>query len=45
MAEGGEERGGGRARNAVLGAILGLVIILSAKIAALALLSGIVPVP
>ena len=45
MAEGSEERGGGRARNAVLGAVLGLVIILSAKIATLALLGGIVPIP
>ncbi len=45
MAEGSEERGGGRARTAVLGAVLGLVLILSAKIAALALLSGIVPIP
>ena len=45
MAEGSEERGGGRARTAVLGAVLGLVLILSAKGAALALLGGILPVP
>ena len=45
MAEGSEERGGGRARSAVAGAVLGLVLVLSAKATALALLSGIVPVP
>ena len=45
MAEGAEERGGGRAKSAVAGAVLGLVLILSAKGAALAILSGIVPVP
>ena len=31
MAEGGEERGGGRARSAVVGAVVGLVLALSAK--------------
>lgn len=45
MAEGGEERGGGAARRAIVGAIVGLVLVLSAKGAALALLSGIVPFP
>ena len=45
MAEGAKERGGGRAKSAVAGAVLGLVLILSAKGAALAVLSGIVPVP
>ena len=45
MAEGGEERGGGRARNAVLSAVAGLVLVLSAKAVALALLNGIVPIP
>ena len=45
MAEGGEERGGGRARSAVTGAVVGLVLVLSAKGVALALLNGIVPVP
>ena len=45
MAEGGEERGGGRARSAVVGAVVGLVLVLSAKGVALALLSGIVPIP
>ena len=45
MAEGSEERGSGRARNAVLGAVVGLVLVLSAKGVALALLRGIVPIP
>ena len=45
MAEGGEDRGGGRARSAVVGAVVGLVLVLSAKGVALALLSGIVPIP
>ena len=45
MAEGAEERGTGRARNAVLGAVVGLVLVLSAKGVAVALLSGIVPIP
>ena len=44
MAEGGEERGGG-ARTAVVLAVVGLVLVLSAKGVALALLSGIVPIP
>ncbi len=45
MAEGGEDRGGGRARSAVVGAVVGLVLVLSAKGVALALLSGVVPIP
>ncbi len=45
MAEGTEERSSGRARNAVLGAVIGLVLVLSAKGVALALLNGIVPIP
>ena len=45
MAEGTEERSSGRARNAVLGAVIGLVLVLSAKGIAVALLSGIVPIP
>ena len=45
MAEGSEPRNAGRARNAVAGALLGLVIVLSAKAIALALRSGIVPIP
>ena len=40
-----EERGGGRARSAVIGAVVGLVLALSAKGVAVALLSGIVPIP
>ena len=43
MAEGGEERGGGRAKSAVVGAVVGLVLVLSAKGVAVALLKGIVP--
>ena len=31
MAEGGEERGGGRAKSAVVLAVVGLVLVLSAK--------------
>ncbi len=45
MAEGGEPRSAGRARNAVAGALLGLVVVLSAKGIAVALRSGIVPIP
>ena len=45
MAEGGEERGGGAARRAVVGALVGLVLVLSAKGVAALLSSGIVPFP
>ena len=45
MAEGSDERGGGRARAAVVTAVVGLVLVLSAKGVALALLNGIVPIP
>ena len=45
MVEGGEGRGAGKARSAVLGAVMGLVLVLSAKGVALALLRGIVPIP
>ena len=45
MAEGSEEHGKGRARSAVIGAVVGLVLVLSAKGVALALLNGIVPIP
>ena len=45
MAEGGEERGGGRARSAVVMAVVGLVLVLSAKGVAALLRSGIVPIP
>ncbi len=45
MAEGGEERGGGGARTAVVLAVVGLVLVLSAKGVAALLSSGIVPIP
>ena len=45
MAEGGEERGGGRARAAVVLAIVGLVLVLSAKGVAALLKHGVIPVP
>ena len=45
MAEGSDERGGGRARAAVVTAVVGLVLVLSAKGVALGLLNGIVPIP
>ena len=45
MAEGGEERGSGAARRAVVGALVGLVLVLSAKGVAALLSSGIVPFP
>lgn len=45
MAEGGDERGGGAARRAVVGSIVGLVLVLSAKSVAALLSSGIVPFP
>ena len=45
MAEGAEERGGGRAKSAVIGAIVGLVLVLSAKGVAELLRRGIVPTP
>lgn len=45
MAEGGDERGGGTARRAVVGSIVGLVLVLSAKSVAALLSSGIVPFP
>ena len=43
MAEGGEERGGGSARSAVVLAIVGLVLVLSAKGVAALLKHGIIP--
>ena len=43
MAEGGEERGGGRAKAAVVLAIVGLVLVLSAKGVAALLKHGIIP--
>ncbi len=45
MAEGAEGRGGGRAKSAVAMAIVGLVVVLSAKGVALALLNGVIPTP
>ena len=44
MAEGSDQQGAGRARRAVAGAVLGLILVLSAKGVALALRSGIVPI-
>ena len=43
MAEGGEERGGGRAKSAVVLAIVGLALVLSAKGVAALLKHGIIP--
>ena len=45
MAEGGEERGGGRAKAAVVTAIVGLVLVLSAKSVAALLRHGVIPIP
>ena len=45
MAEGADDRGGGRAKSAVVMAVVGLVLVLSAKGVAFALRSGIVPFP
>ena len=45
MAEGGEERGGGRAKAAVVTAVVGLVLILSAKGVVALLKHGVIPVP
>ena len=45
MAEGGEERGGGRAKTAVVMAVVGLVLVLSAKGVAALLSGGVVPFP
>ena len=45
MAEGADERGGGRAKSAVALAVVGLVLVLSAKGVAALLRSGIVGLP
>ncbi len=45
MAEGSEERGGGRARAAVMGSVIGLVLVLSAKGVAFALTKAVGTVP
>ncbi len=43
MAEGSEERGGGRAKTAVVMAVVGLVLVLSAKGVAALLKHGVIP--
>ncbi len=43
MAEGGEERGGGRAKTAVVMAVVGLVLVLSAKGVTALLKHGVLP--
>ncbi len=45
MAEGADERGGGRAKSAVILAVVGLVLVLLAKGLSTLLLSGIVGLP
>ena len=45
MAEGADDRGGGRARTAVVMAVVGLVLVLLAKGIAALLRSGLVPFP
>ena len=45
MAEGSEERGGGRAKSAVVLAVVGLVLVLSAKGIAALLRHGVIPTP
>ena len=45
MAEGAEERGGGRAKTAVVLAVIGLVLVLSAKGVAALLSHGVIPIP
>ena len=45
MAEGGEERGGGRAKTAVVMAVVGLVLVLSGKGVAALLSHGVIPIP
>ena len=45
MAEGGEERGGGQAKAAVVMAVVGLVLALSAKGVAALLSHGVIPIP
>ena len=45
MAEGADDRGGGRAKTAVVMAVVGLVLVLLAKAVAALLRSGIVPFP
>ena len=45
MAEGADDRGGGRAKSAVVLAVVGLVLVLLAKAVAALLRSGLVPFP
>ena len=45
MAEGADDRGGGRVRTAVVLAVVGLVLVLLAKAVAALLKSGLVPFP
>ena len=45
MAEGADDRGGGRAKSAVVLAVVGLVLVLMAKGVAVLLKSGLVPFP
>ena len=45
MAEGADDRGGGRAKSAVVMAVVGLVLVLLAKGVAALLRSGLVPFP
>ena len=45
MADGSDERGSASSKRAVIGAIVGLVLVLSAKGVALALRGGVVPIP
>lgn len=45
MADGSDERGGAGAKRAVIGAVVGLALVLSAKGVALALRGGVVPIP
>ena len=45
MAEGADDRGGGRAKAAVVMAVVGLVLVLLAKAVATLLRSGLVPFP
>ena len=45
MAEGADDRGGGKARAAVVMAVVGLVLVLLAKAVAALLRSGLVPFP
>ena len=44
MAEGGSERGGGSAKTAVVLAVVGLVLVLSAKAVAALLRHGVIPI-